>query len=101
MQFSELAVYLERLEKTASRIEITKILSELFKKTGSLEISKVVYLSLGVLAPNYQGIVLNLAERMMIVVLSQAYDETPEKVKALYKAKGDLGNVAQELAAKQ
>ena len=101
MTFRELATYLERLEKTASRIEITKILSELFKKTDSSEISKVVYLSLGVLAPNYEGIVLNLAERMMITVLAQAYDVPLEKVKALYKTKGDLGNVAQELSAKQ
>lgn len=98
MKFSELASYLEKLEKTSSRLEITKILSNLLKKAHHDEIDKIVYLVLGMLAPNYEGIVLNLAERMMIVVLSQAYDEDPQKIKALFREKGDLGDVAESLA---
>ncbi len=98
MKFGELAVYLEKLEKTSSRIEITKILSELFKKTDSSEISKVVYLSLGTLAPNYESIILNVAEKMMIRILSLAYRKDVAKITHLYKEKGDLGNVSQELA---
>jgi hypothetical protein len=59
MFFRELSVYLEKLEKTASRLEITSILTDLFKKSDKNEIDKVVYLSLGVLAPNYEGVLLN------------------------------------------
>ena len=98
MKFIELASYLERLEKTSSRLEITGILAELFKKSEASEIDKIVYLSLGILAPNYESVILNLAERMMINVLAQAYDEDPQKIKSLFKNSGDLGNVAQELA---
>jgi len=98
MKFGELATYLEKLEKTPSRLEITRILAELFKKTESVEIDKVVYLSLGTLAPNYESIILNLAERMMIRVISFAYSKDIQTVTKLYKETGDLGDVAEELA---
>ncbi len=97
MKFSNLAEYLEKLEKTSSRLEITRILTELFKKTDSKEIDKVVYLSLGILAPNYESVILNLAERMMIRVIAKAYGDSDEKVKAEYKKSGDIGSTAQEL----
>src|SRR3990167_2492361 len=98
MKVSELAKYFDRLEKTSSRIEITKILAELFSSCGLYEIDKVVYLSLGILAPSFRGIVFNLAERMMVRVIALAYSEAPEKVLEKYKALGDLGNVAYGLA---
>jgi len=98
MTFKELSQYLDKLEKTASRNEITRILSQLFKTADKEEIDKVVYLLLGQLAPNYMAITLNIAERMMLRVIAQAYDEDINKVKALYKQMGDLGNVAQSLA---
>lgn len=98
MKFSELAKYLDRLEKTSSRIEITKILAELFKKSSVGEIEKIVYLSLGTLAPGYKGIVFNLAERMMLRVLSKSSGEKIEEVLALYKREGDVGNAATKLA---
>src|SRR3990172_876860 len=101
MSFKDLASYLDKLEKTSSRLQITAILKDLFSKTDSKEIDKVVYLSLGILAPNYEGVILNLAEKMMLRVLSQAFDTDIEKVKKFYKEKGDLGNVAQALSSKK
>jgi DNA ligase-1 len=97
MKFSDFSEYLDRLEKTPSRLEITRILSELFKKSDKNEIDKVVYLSLGILAPNYEGVILNLAERMMIRVLAKGYGITEEKVQSEYKKAGDMGEVAQKL----
>lgn len=100
MQFKDFAIYLDKLEKTSSRIEITKILAELFKKTSGDEIDKVVYLSLGALAPGYKGIVFNLAERMMIRVMAKAYGKEIKDVLAVYKREGDLGNTAGKFATK-
>jgi len=98
MQLNRLADYLEKLEKTPSRLEITRILIALLKETNALEIDKVVFLSLGILAPAYEGIILNLAEKMMIRAIAKAFDRDEDKVRSLYKEKGDLGNVAQELS---
>jgi DNA ligase-1 len=93
MKFKDFAVYLDLLEKTSSRIEITKILAELFRKSDKGEIDKVVYLSLGGLVPQYKGIVFNIAERMMAQAIAKAYGQKVEKVRELYKKKGDLGDV--------
>ncbi len=98
MKFEELANFLEKLERTSSRIEITKILTELFKKTDSSEIDKVVYLSLGTLAPNYESVILSLAEKMVLRSIASAYSKDLAAVTKLYKEKGDVGNVAQELS---
>jgi DNA ligase-1 len=98
MQFKEFAIYLKRLESTPSRLEITQILADLFKKTDSTEIQKTVYLTLGVLAPNYEGVLLNLAEKMVLRALSLAYNIPVDKVVSLYKKNGDIGDTAEELA---
>lgn len=101
MRFSEFSGFLERLDKTASRNEITAILAELFAKTSASEIDKAVYLSLGQLAPNYQGLVLNLAEKMMLRVISLASGTELSKVTGVYKKEGDLGNTAFALIPSQ
>ena len=98
MQFSEFAIYLEKLEGTASRNEITKILADLFKKSNVDEIDKVIYLSLGILAPSFRGIVFNMAETMMIRAISLAFSVENEKVKILYRQFGDLGLVSFQLS---
>lgn len=97
MKFSELSKYLDKLEKTSSRIEITKILASVFEKAEADEIDKITYLLLGKLAPSYQSIVFNLAERMMLQVISQAYGKDIEEVRKIYKEKGDLGDTAESL----
>lgn len=98
MRFKTLAQYLQKLEKTVSRNEMTVVLSQLFSKTEVGEIDKVCYLVLGILAPAYRSIVFNLAERMMIQVVAKAAGVDLEKVKKIYKEKGDLGDVVEEIA---
>jgi len=94
MLFKELSSYLERLEKTASRIEITKILARLFGEASGTEIDKITYLVLGELAPGFRGVILNIAEKMMFRVLAKAYNKDISGVIKTYKKKGDLGLVA-------
>lgn len=98
MKFRQLAEYLERLEATASRNEITRILADLFNKTSAQEIDKVIYLVSGQLAPSYVGLDFNVAEKMMMRIISRAYGVDLGKVKAEFKKKGDLGVVAEEFA---
>lgn len=98
MTFSELAKYLERLEATPSRLEITRILAELFKKAEAEEIEKTAYLVLGTLAPNYKGIVFNMADKLVIQAVAKAYGRDTQDVIREYKKTGDLGTVAEKIA---
>jgi len=94
MSFKRLCQFFAQLEKTASRNKMTEILAELLKKSETSEVDKVCYLSLGRLAPLYAGVEFNLAEKMMIRVLAQAYDKGEEEIKKKYKKLGDLGDTA-------
>ena len=46
MLFREVANYFDEIEKSSSRLVMTKHLAELFKKTPFEDANKVVYLSL-------------------------------------------------------
>jgi DNA ligase 1 len=98
MKIKRLSDYLQRLEDTPSRIEITKILAELFTEAEAGEIDKITYLILGSLAPRYEGLVFNIAEKMMLRVFVKAYGKELQEIKDLYNLRGDMGLVASELA---
>ena len=100
MEFSELSKYLEKLEETSSRLDITEILSEVFKRSTKDEIDKVTYLLLGRLKPRYDELVFNVAEKMMLEVISDAYNIDKKKVNEKYKNVGDLGDTVQYYAEK-
>jgi len=93
MNFKKFADYLLKLEETASRNKITEILADLLKKASKEEVDKICYLSLGQLAPFYEGIEFNLAEKLMIRVISRAFGFSEGKIKQEYKRVGDLGEV--------
>lgn len=101
MKFPDLAVYLEKLENTASRNEMTITLAEIFRRAGEEEIDKISYLLLGKLLPSYRGIEFNMAERMMIRALALAFGETAPGIMRKYKSSGDLGDVAYDLAGQK
>lgn len=100
MKSQELALYLEKLEATTSRNEITEILAEVLKRASVSEIDKICYLSLGRLVPLFEPLEFNIAEKMMLSILSRAYSENLEKLKNFYKRTGDLGEVATALSQK-
>ncbi len=94
MQFFKLATYLEKLERTHSRNEMTKLLAEVLKAAGEDEVAPICYLLLGELLPAYHGVEFNIAEKLMVQILAAAYGRSPGEILKLYKAKGDLGDVA-------
>jgi len=93
MKFCEFSEYLSKLEKISSRIEITKILAEIFKKLKGDESDIAVYLLLGGLAPRYKNIVFNIADKMMEKVIAQLFGSKVDEVNQSYKKMGDLGDV--------
>lgn len=98
MKINKLSEYLQKLEKTSSRLKITEILAELYKEADKKEVDKMTYLILGRLAPQFESIIFNVAEQMMIDALAQVYAKDKKEIKEIYKQKGDLGNVAFSLS---
>jgi len=90
MKFGELAKYLERLEKTSSRNEMTVILAQLFKQATPNDARLIAYLSQGRLGPAYASPDMGIADKMMLRALS-------DQAGKLFKKLGDLGLVAQQL----
>ena len=87
MNVKILSQYLEKLEKTTSRNEITAILADLFAQASADEIDKICYLLLGRLAPQYRSIEFNLAEKMMIRVLAFAFKKSEEEIREKFNNK--------------
>ena len=100
MLFSKLAQYFSRIEATPKRLEITAILAELLKESSPEEIDKICYLVLGQLAPLYEGIEFNLAGKMLIRVMADAYMVPGADVEKIAKERGDLGDAAELLSKK-
>lgn len=98
--FSE---YLQKLEATTKRLEITQILTEMIHELDVEEIDKALYLSLGYLKAAFESQKFNIADKMMIRVLEITY-ATPQhpdikkQIEKLYDAQGDLGDVVYNLA---
>lgn len=90
MEFRQLAEYLEKLEKTSSRNEMTVLLADLYRGVKPEEASEVTYLLSGTLGPAYRSPIFGVADKMMLRALG-------EKSTEVFKRVGDIGLVAEEL----
>lgn len=93
MLFSKLSRYLQKIEATDSRLDMTKQLAALFKESEANEIDKICYLVLGRLVPKFVGLELQLAEKMMVRVIAQVVKTSEKRVNDVFKNTGDLGEV--------
>jgi DNA ligase-1 len=100
MTFSEFSQYFKRLEETPSRIEMTKILSELFKHAAKVEIGEMCYLLQGRVAPLYEAIEFGIADKLMIRAIAKALDVQKKEVASAFKKHGDLGIAAEKILNK-
>ncbi|MBU2459670.1 ATP-dependent DNA ligase [Patescibacteria group bacterium] len=95
MTINELAVFFQKLEQTSSRLAMTELLSQLFRKAGKGEIGKICYLLQGRVAPLYDAIEFGMAEKLIIRALVKAYGIDENQIQKKFKQTGDLGNAAQ------
>lgn len=98
MTITTLASYLEQLERMSARNEITALLSTVYKESTPDEARIISYLTLGRLAPKFEGLEFQMAAKSMVRVLATAYHEQEQHVQSLFKEKGDLGIVAEQLS---
>ncbi len=97
MEYRKLAEFYDFLEKTTSRIEMTNALVELFKSTPENLIDKVVYLSVGKIAPEYTGLDYNFSEKSAIKALSTVLSLDEHEIQKKIVETGDLGDAGKSL----
>lgn len=97
MLFSTLAHYLNTIEETSARNEITVHLSELFGEANTVEIGKICYLTLGNLGPAYSRKEFGISQKLLLKSLVRATEKEGLLVDASNKSLGDIGAVAFEL----
>ncbi|MCX6732034.1 MAG: ATP-dependent DNA ligase [Candidatus Roizmanbacteria bacterium] len=96
MYFSQLAAYFEQIEGTRSRVEITKILAELFNKLSAEEIGQTVYLLQGRVAPLFEKTEFGMAEKTVIKsIVSSLNIDRPYFEKENHRL-GDVGKTVEE-----
>jgi len=102
MKFSDFSKYLQRLENTTKRLEMTDILTELISELDVEEIDKALYLASGYIEAPFMGIKFNIADKMMLRAIELSFS-TPKKsdvkkeIQDIYTRTGDLGDVVFEL----
>lgn len=101
MNFLRLAQVFEQVEATTKRLEMTSLLVDLIKETPKDEISSVVYLLQGKLYPDYLGVELGIAEKLLIKAIADVTGKSEEAVDADYKKSGDLGLTVEKLLQKK
>lgn len=96
MEYSILADTYEKLEETSAKLGKTQILSELFSKTSSEKLPKVVLLAVGRVFPAYSEFELGIATQIMIKAISKATGFSTDDTEKKFKKTGDLGLTTEE-----
>lgn len=93
MKFIEVAQSFAAIEPVAARLEITRLLADLFRKASAHEAEIIASLSLGLLRPPYLGTQFNVAEKNLIKAVAEFLDKSENSIKAEMKQLGDIGLV--------
>jgi DNA ligase 1 len=96
MLYSRMVETYTKVESTTKRLEITNYLVELIQDTPYPNIDKVVYMTQGKLYPDFLGIELGIAEKLLFRALAKVTGQREDRISTMYKKLGDLGTVAQE-----
>src|SRR5436190_22194423 len=97
MQFARVVEVYDKIEATTKRLEMTGLLVGLLRDTPLEDLDKVVYLTQGRIHPDYVGVELGLAEKMVIRVLVHATGLDEGRVEQVWREKGGLGLVAEQV----
>jgi len=96
MLFRVLADAYEEIEATSGRLEMTALLSEIFKKASAEDAKRVAYLTQGTVAPTHEGIEVGMGEKFVQRAIALATGYSAKQVESEYKKSGDLGKVAEK-----
>ncbi len=97
MQYETIAEAYRDLEQATGRLALTARLAELLAATPADLLPTVCYLCQGLIAPEFAGIDLGLAEKLAVRAVATATGRTPEQVASSVRETGDLGQAADQL----
>ena len=100
MLYREVADFYEKVEATTKRLEITALLVDMLKKSDCSEIANVVYMTHGRLFPDFFPEKIGMAEKMALRTLATVSRADASAVESMYREKGDIGIVGEELLAR-
>jgi DNA ligase-1 len=87
------------LEQISGRLALIERLAALVAATPAGLLPTVCYLCQGLIAPEFAGVDLGVAEKLAVRAVATATGATPEQVAAGLRETGDLGQAAEQLLA--
>jgi len=87
------------LEQVSGRLALIDRLAELLAVTPADLLPTVCYLCQGLIAPEFAGVDLGLAEKLAVRAVATATGTSPEQVTASVREAGDLGLAAEQLVS--
>ncbi len=99
MRFADLVTFYDRLDATTKRLEMRAVLVELLDRLSPEELGEVLYLSQGLLRPEYEGVELGVADSLAGRALAEAAGRSEEEVTEAVRVSGDLGTTGESLLA--
>ena len=99
MQYQTVAEAYRDLEQASGRLVLIERLAVLLAQTPAGLLPVVCYLCQGLIAPEFAGVDLGLAEKLAIRAVATATGTDPGQVTARVRETGDLGQAAEQLLA--
>lgn len=91
----------EMIESTSKRLEMTDHLVDLLRSAPLKSIDKLVYLTQGKLYPDFMGIEIGVADKLVIKAISSVSGQPEEAIEEVFKEAGDLGKAAEIILQKK
>ena len=97
MRYETVAEAYRDLERAGGRLALIDRLAALLARTPAGLLPTVCYLCQGLIAPEFAGVDLGLAEKLAVRAVGTATGAGPEQVAASVRETGDLGQAAEQL----
>ena len=97
MKYETVAEAYRDLEQVSGRLALIDRLAALLADTPVEVLPTVCYLCQGLIAPEFAGVDLGLAEKLAVRAVATATGAGAEQVTALVRQTGDLGQAAEQM----
>lgn len=99
--WEEVAKAFADLEAISSRLSMVERIAALLQRAGPQGAVHLAYLLQGQLRPAYEGVEIGVGEKQLAATLAEAYDVSHQTIARQMARAGDLGLVAEGLAAEK